>query len=75
MNETMNMSRDQFGIINQYFTSILTNARSLMQKLNSLIDAMEELNADVCIVTETGIRLDDRVDQMIQDLKDSTGTV
>lgn len=46
-----------------------------MQKLNSLIDAMEELNADVCIVTETGIRLDDRVDQMIQDLKDSTGTV
>ena len=55
---------DEIEKINQRFTVVLTNARSLMPKVNSLIDTLDELSADVAVVTETWIRANEGTEEI-----------
>ena len=51
----------------------LINARSLMPKLHSLYETMQELKTDVCVVTETWMREDPEINQHLEDFTNLTG--
>ena len=56
------------------FTVTLINARSLKPKLVSLKETLNELGADVCLITETWFkRTDSTIDQILEDFKYSSG--
>ena len=47
---------------------MLTNARSLFPKFESLIDNMKELDTDICFVTETWLSDGPTLDKDLDDL-------
>ena len=47
------------------FTSILINARSLRNKLDSLKFTLSELGADVCLLTETWFKEDVQINNLL----------
>ena len=55
------------------FTIINTNARSLCQKINSLLVCFEELEADLAIITETWLTSGQSLDEDIDDLREGSG--
>ena len=52
---------------------LLINARSLSPKLYSLIDTMEEMNAQISLVTETWLKANDQVNEQFNTLRDALG--
>ena len=55
------------------FNSILINARSVLPKLCSLHETLNELAADVCIITETWLEEKDSDNQELIDFQERTG--
>ena len=55
------------------FNSILINARSVLPKLCSLNETLNELAADVCIITETWLKEKDSDNQELIDFQERTG--
>ena len=55
------------------FTIALINARSLIHKLNSFEDTMNELGSDVCLLTETWFKNSNRIKNELEDFKNKTG--
>ena len=55
------------------FNVLLSNARSLENKLECLVETMEELNTQVAVVTETWFDNSNRLQQKLTDLRDSRG--
>ena len=51
-------------------TVSVTNARSLLPKLESLYNTLVELDSDIAIVSETWLKDDPRVNQTLLDLED-----
>ena len=54
-------------------TILNTNARSLCPKIDSLIDCMNELDANIAVVTETWLRDGEGLDEDIRELSDAAG--
>ena len=52
------------------FTSILINTRSVLPKLQSLHDTLNELAADVCVVTEKWLKEQDCDNQQLIDFQE-----
>ena len=55
------------------FTIINTNARSLCQIINSLLDCFDEINANLAIITETWLTSGASLDKDIEDLRLGSG--
>ena len=55
------------------FTVTLVNARSILAKLDSLNEYFNELYADVCLLTETWLKNEDRINMRLQDFEDEHG--
>ena len=55
------------------FTISLINARCLRPKLNSLKETLDELGADVCLLTETWLKNTDEINQTFEDFTNQTG--
>ena len=51
----------------------LINARSVMPKLCSLADTLNELQTDICVLTETWIREDGRIKEQLEDFECLSG--
>ena len=69
--ERINFNR--FKKKNNVLSIALTNARSVMPKLYSLTETMRELCTDICVITETWIREDDKIKENIEDYQNITG--
>ena len=52
---------------------LLVNARSLSPKLYSLIDTMQESNAQISMVTETWMRSSPQLEQRLVDMREALG--
>ena len=56
-----------------YFTILNTNARSLCPKLPSFTDCFKEMEAHVCVVTETWMKEGENLDELKEDLLHGEG--
>lgn len=51
------------------FNVVLINARTLRTKLESFKDTLNELGADVCLITETWFKHKDQIKAELEDFK------
>ena len=54
------------------FNFVLANARSLKNKLYSLIDTLEEMDAQMAVITETWFKSTPELEQLLRDAEDIT---
>lgn len=68
-NRGRNVCKDEKNIL----SICLINARSVMPKLYSLVNTLEELRTDICVLTEMWIREDRKIKEQLEDLECLTG--
>ena len=54
------------------FTAILINARSIKNKMASLNKMLNELTADLCLLTETWLKDEEGINDMIEDFTNTS---
>ena len=70
---SVNNSWIQSTVKRNSFTVLLINSRSLRNKLTSLNKILNEMTADVCLITETWLRNEQGINDVIEDFKNKSG--